>query len=47
MQKITRTVKKAIVYMAKKSASLEVNTACPCLNFQPKEPQCVKKLRKF
>ncbi|MFR2373923.1 MAG: AgrD family cyclic lactone autoinducer peptide, partial [Anaerobutyricum sp.] len=23
------------------------NTACPCIGFQPKEPQTVKKLRKF
>lgn len=47
MQKITRTVKKVIVYMAKKSASVEANTACTLLNFQLKEPQDVKKLRKF
>lgn len=47
MQKITRTVKKVIANMAKKSASMEANTACPCMNFQPKEPQAVKKLRKF
>lgn len=47
MQKITRTVKRAIANMAKKSASIEANTACPCMNFQPKEPQAVKKLRKF
>ena len=47
MQNITTTVKKAIAYLAKKSASVEANTACPYIGFQPKEPQAVKKLRKF
>lgn len=47
MQKITKIVKKAIADIAKKSAAMEANTACPCMNFQPKEPQAVKKLRKF
>ena len=47
MQKLKKTVKKAIANMAKKSASMEANTACPCMNFQPKEPQNIKKLRKF
>ncbi len=47
MQKITRVIKIAIADMAKKSAAVEANTACPCINFQPKEPQSVKKLRKF
>ncbi len=47
MQKITTTVKKTIAYLAKKSARMEANTTCPCIGFQPKEPQAVKKLRKF
>lgn len=47
MQKITTAVKKTIAYLAKKSASMEANTACPYVGFQPKEPQAVKKLRKF
>ncbi len=47
MQRITRIVKKTIVNMAKRSAVVEANTTCPCINFQPKEPQSVKKLRKF
>lgn len=47
MQKLARTIKKAVVHMAKKSARLEANTACTCLNYQPKEPLSVKKLRKF
>lgn len=47
MQRISRMVKETIVHMAKKSARLEANTACTCLNYQPKEPVSVKKLRKF
>lgn len=47
MQRISRTVKKSIANLAKKSARLEANTACTCLNYQPKEPISVKKLRKF
>lgn len=47
MQRTKRNIKKAIASMAKKSAGMEVNTACPIMNYQPKEPQEVKKLRKF
>lgn len=47
MQKIIMTIKKAVADMAQKSARMEANTACPCMNFQRKEPQAVKKLRKF
>lgn len=31
MQKIKTTVKKTIAYLAKKSANMEANTACPCI----------------
>lgn len=47
MQKITTIVKRTIAYLATKSASMEANTTCPCIGYQPKEPQAVKKLRKF
>ena len=47
MQRIKRNIKQAIVSIAKKSAGMEANTACPIMNYQPKEPQKVKKLRKF
>lgn len=47
MKKITKKIKKSIANMAMKAAGVEANTACPILNFQPKEPQDVKKLRKF
>lgn len=45
--KMTRALKIAIVNMAKKSATMEANTACPLMNYQPREPKTVKKLRKF
>ncbi len=44
---IVKKMEKAIAKVAKMSASVEANTACPCWNYQPKEPQDVKKLRKF
>lgn len=31
----------------KNFATMEANTTCPLLGYQPKEPQNVKKLRKF
>lgn len=45
--RITLIVKKTIARMAKRTASLEANTACPLIGYQPKEPEAVKKLRKF
>ena len=47
MTKVKQIIKKTIVTIAKKSAIMEANTACPFVNYQPKEPQVVKKLRKF
>ncbi len=43
----SKILKKALVSMARKTASLEANTACPLLSYQEKEPEQVKKLRKF
>lgn len=40
-------VEKAIAKIARKSASVEANTACPCWGYQPEEPKQVKALRKF
>ena len=37
----------AVVKLAKRTASVEANTACLCLNYQPKETESVKQLRKF
>lgn len=42
-----KIVRKAIAYVAKKMAFVEANTACPLVGYQPKEPQGVKKLRRF
>lgn len=47
MQKVMSLIKKSIASTARKAASMEANSACPLLSFQPKEPQNVKKLRKF
>ncbi len=44
---VVKKVEKAIAAMAKISAGVEANTACACWTYQPKEPQNVKKLRKF
>lgn len=44
---ITRNIKKVIAEIARKSAKVEANTACPLWNYQPKEPDELKKLRKF
>lgn len=40
-------VGQAIAKIAKKSASVEENTAYSCLGYQPREPKQVKALRKF
>ena len=40
-------IEQAIAKIAKKSASVEANTACPCWGYQPKEPKQVKASRKF
>ncbi len=49
--KIKECTKKGVVWaiaqIAKKTASMEANTACPCWGYQPKEPKQVKALRKF
>lgn len=33
--------------IAIKIAKVDANTACPCISYQPKLPEAVKKLRKF
>lgn len=47
MQIIKNKIKRVVAYIAQKSAAMEANTACPLMNYQPKEPKAVKKLRKF
>ncbi len=47
MEKAKRKVEHVIATIAKKSASIEANTACSCLGYQPKESEKVKALRKF
>ena len=47
MKNVMTVVKKVIIELAKKNAVMEANTSCPAIGYQPKEPQAVKKLRKF
>lgn len=47
MQKISKVMKSIVIYIAKRTASLEANTACTCLNYQPKELQSVKNCVNF
>ena len=46
-RKVGKKVGKIIAEIAKKSARLEANTTCTLLSYQSKEPEAVKKLRKF
>lgn len=43
-EKMTKRLMEAI---AIKVAMADANAACPCINYQPKMPKSVKKLRKF
>lgn len=44
---VKNKVEQVIAKIAKKTAIIEANTACPCWGYQPKEPKQVKALRKF
>lgn len=44
---VKRKIEKIVAGIARKTASVEANTACACLTYQSKEPQNLKKLRKF
>ena len=46
-KRVLERAKKTVVKLAKRTASVEANTACLCLNYQPKETESVKQLRKF
>ncbi|MCI8692765.1 MAG: cyclic lactone autoinducer peptide [Lachnospiraceae bacterium] len=47
MERVKKRVEQVIAQIAKRSASVEANTACSFLGYQPKEPKQVKSLRKF
>lgn len=48
MKKVAlKKTEKMLVAVAKKMAKLEANTTCPCLNYQKKETEAIKSLRKF
>lgn len=42
-----KKIRKMVEVIAIKVATADANTACPCMNFQPKLPVSVKKLRNF
>lgn len=42
-----KKVLKSIAVLARKAAEGDVNSTCRFLGYQPKEPDAVKKLRKF
>lgn len=44
---IVKKLEKVIARMAKKMAETEANTTCSFFSYQAKEPQEIKKLRKF
>lgn len=44
---IAINIKRVVAKIAKKSASIEANTACSIWHYQPKEPDEIRKLRKF
>lgn len=46
-KRVSEKAEKAVVKLAKRTASIEANTACLCLNYQPKETESIKQLRKF
>ncbi len=45
--KSKKILKKLIENVAIKVAIADANATCPCINYQPKMPKAVKKLRKF
>ena len=47
MKKNKKKLRNLINKIAIKIATMEANTACPCITYQPKVPESVKKLRKF
>lgn len=47
MKKMNNSVGKVIAKLAKKSAKIEANTTCAFLGYQEKEPEAIKKLRRF
>lgn len=46
-EKVTEKMGKSLVKIATKIATIDANTACPYITFQPHKPDEVKRLRKF
>ena len=47
MKKGKKIFQNVVEKIAIKIAKVDANTACPCISYQPKLPEAVKKLRKF
>lgn len=47
VKKMREHIGRIIVKLGKKSAKIEANTTCAFLGYQEKEPDAVKKLRRF
>lgn len=46
MTKIQNKVSVVIVKIGKAMAKVSTNTACPWINYQPKEPKTIEKVRR-
>ncbi len=46
MTKMRRKISKVIIQVGKAMAKVSTNTACPWINYQPKEPKAVTTMRK-
>lgn len=47
MKKGKKTLQNVIEKIAIKIAKTDANTACPCISYQPKLPDAVKRLKEF
>mgnify|MGYP000854413648 FL=1 len=46
-KRVSEKVKKVVVKLVRETASVEANTVCAGIYYQPKETESVKQLRKF
>ncbi len=46
-ENVVTLIEKAIVKSARYTAGIQANTTCPLWSYQGKEPEQLKKLRKF
>ena len=46
-KRVSEKVKKVVIKLVRETASVEANTVCAGIYYQPKENESVKQLRKF